>query len=263
METVRTSDFFPSDPSSASASASAASASARRRRHGAVTRARDAGDANDGSSVSTRAMASLERAMGRLTREMAMRSTSRRRCRSRTRSGRSEVWDEEEEDAMTRGCPSTSDASASGWTKRLEVKCARLESTVATLRRALAERREDAVTRDVFTKEIVSLRRRLRERDAERERLIQMSNDLRAALRKKLNVASSPSPSPTPPPSSSPLRETKLESVRAGRIVVASTSSERETESQKMKLKSAMRRAKESRRGSNGSARVRHWGCET
>ncbi|OUS41805.1 hypothetical protein BE221DRAFT_64231 [Ostreococcus tauri] len=51
--------------------------------------------------------------------------------------------------------------------------------------------------------------------------------------------------------------------IEPGRIVVASTSSERETESQKMRLKSAMRRAKESRRGSNGSTRVRHWGRET
>ena len=162
--------------------------------------------------------------------------------------------------------------------RRLEMKCARLESTVTTLRRALEDRtragsndaeddedaeddaeaederdERDEATRDVLAHEIVNLRRCVKRASMERERLLEMSNDLRAALhrsRAETRESRLKTRAKTPPTTTTsiPIVEAKP-SVRASiaHASIASSTSERETLSQRSKLKSAMRRAKERR----------------
>lgn len=179
--------------------------------------------------------------------------------------------------------------------RRLEMKCARLESTVSTLRRALEDRtragsndarddedvedddaedereERDEAARDVLAHEIVNLRRCVKRASMERERLLEMSNDLRAALHRsraetresRLKTrAKTPTTTTT---TSIPIVEAKP-SVRASiaHAAIASSTSERETLSQRSKLKSAMRRAKERRAAAANAATtappaVRNW----
>ena len=165
--------------------------------------------------------------------------------------------------------------------RRLEMKCARLESTVVTLRRALEDRtrrrsndasrdddedERDEAARDVLAHEIVVLRRCVKRASMERDRLLEMSNDLRAALHRsraetrETRLKTHPK---TPPPTTTtsiPIVEAKP-SVRASIALasIASSTSERETFSQRSKLKSAMRRAKERRAAAATVPAVRNW----
>lgn len=164
--------------------------------------------------------------------------------------------------------------------RTLEGRCERLESTVWTLRDALEAKRRggvdasssDGVAREVLAKEVTTLRRRLTAVNADRERLIELSNELRAALVRRMQ-------SETSSPSSSGEDEARrMTSIGAApRVVVEATpvvvvtrrdgeagltaatmapsSSERETESQKIRLKRAIMRAKERR----AAPRVRNW----
>lgn len=160
--------------------------------------------------------------------------------------------------------------------RTLEGRCERLESTVWTLRDALeAKRRDvvgsssDGVAREVLAKEVMTLRRRLTAVNADRERLIELSNELRAALVRRMQ-------SETLASSSSDEARLTGEIGAAPRVVVEATpvvivtrrdgdagptttmapsSSERETESQKIRLKRAIMRAKERR----AAPRVRNW----
>jgi len=179
--------------------------------------------------------------------------------------------------------------------RRLEMKCARLESTVTTLRRALEDRtragsndaedddaeddeddederdERDEATRDVLAHEIVNLRRCVKRASMERERLLEMSNDLRAALHRsraetrESRLKTRAKTPPTTTTTSIPIVEAKP-SVRASiaHASIASSTSERETLSQRSKLKSAMRRAKERRAAAAKAATtappaVRNW----
>ena len=165
--------------------------------------------------------------------------------------------------------------------RRLEMKCARLESTVVTLRRALEDRtrrrsndasrhdedERDEAARDVLAHEIVVLRRCVKRASMERDRLLEMSNDLRAALHRsraetrETRLKTHPkTPPPTTTTTSIPIVEAKP-SVRASIALasIASSTSERETFSQRSKLKSAMRRAKERRAAAATVPAVRNW----
>ena len=162
------------------------------------------------------------------------------------------------------------------------MKCARLESTVVTLRRALEDRtrrrsndasrddddedERDEAARDVLAHEIVVLRRCVKRASMERDRLLEMSNDLRAALHRsraetrETRLKTHPK---TPPPTTTtsiPIVEAKP-SIRASIALasIASSTSERETFSQRSKLKSAMRRAKERRAAAATVPAVRNW----
>lgn len=200
---------------------------------------------------------------------------------------------------MTRGRRNGGDDDERGDVvrRRLEMKCARLESTVTTLRRALEDRtragsndaededaeddaedaederdERDEATRDVLAHEIVNLRRCVKRASMERERLLEMSNDLRAALhrsraetRESRLKTRAKTPPPTTTTTSIPIVEAKP-SVRASiaHAAIASSTSERETLSQRSKLKSAMRRAKERRAAAANAATaappaVRNW----
>ena len=164
--------------------------------------------------------------------------------------------------------------------RRLEMKCARLESTVVTLRRALEDRtrrrsndasrdddedERDEAARDVLAHEIVVLRRCVKRASMERDRLLEMSNDLRAALHRsraetrESRLKTHPKTPPTTT-TSIPIVEAKP-SVRASIALasIASSTSERETFSQRSKLKSAMRRAKERRAAAATVPAVRNW----
>jgi len=139
-------------------------------------------------------------------------------------------------------------------TRRLAAKCSRLEATVSQLRETLTcPTRTSDVARDVLAREIVALRRRLTSAKSERERLLEISNDLRAALRRKENIATKASPSSAPVIEATPAAAKELA------CVLGCTSTERETQSQRLKLKSAMRRAK-AQRSAAFSRSVRHWG---
>lgn len=142
-------------------------------------------------------------------------------------------------------------------TRRLEAKCARLEATVSTLRETLARPRgTSAVAHDVLAREIVALRRRLTSAKSERERLLEISNDLRAALRRKESATVKAGSSSAPVIEATPTAAKEL----AWAVKVGFTSTERETQSQRLKLKSALRRAKAQRAAA--FSRVRHWGIE-
>ena len=165
--------------------------------------------------------------------------------------------------------------------RRLEMKCARLESTVVTLRRALEDRtrrrsndasrddddedERDEAARDVLAHEIVVLRRCVKRASMERDRLLEMSNDLRAALHRsraetrESRLKTHPKTPPTTT-TSIPIVEAKP-SVRASIALasIASSTSERETFSQRSKLKSAMRCAKERRAAAATVPAVRNW----
>ena len=165
--------------------------------------------------------------------------------------------------------------------RRLEMKCARLESTVVTLRRALEDRtrrrsndasrddddedERDEAARDVLAHEIVVLRRCVKRASMERDRLLEMSNDLRAALHRsraetrESRLKTHPKTPPTTT-TSIPIVEAKP-SIRASIALasIASSTSERETFSQRSKLKSAMRRAKERRAAAATVPAVRNW----
>ena len=163
--------------------------------------------------------------------------------------------------------------------RRLEMKCARLESTVVTLRRALEDRtrrrsndasrdddddedERDEAARDVLAHEIMVLRRCVKRASMERDRLLEMSNDLRAALhRSRAETRESRLKTPTTTTTTSiPIVEAKP-SVRASIALasIASSTSERETFSQRSKLKSAMRCAKERRAAAATVPAVRNW----
>ena len=164
-----------------------------------------------------------------------------------------------------------------GVIRSLKIRCERLESTVWTLKDALeATRRDvgsssaDEVAREVLAKEVTTLRRRLTAVNADRERLIELSNELRAALVRRTQGETTTSSS-----SSDEARRTGGSMGAAPRVVVEATpvvvvtrrdgdagattmapsSSERETESQKIRLKRAIMRAKERR----AAPRVRNW----
>lgn len=155
-----------------------------------------------------------------------------------------------------------------------------MESTVWTLRDALEAKRRggvdasssDGVAREVLAKEVTTLRRRLTAVNADRERLIELSNELRAALVRRMQSETSSSSS------SGEDEARRMTSIGAApRVVVEATpvvvvtrrdgeagltaatmapsSSERETESQKIRLKRAIMRAKERR----AAPRVRNW----
>jgi len=163
--------------------------------------------------------------------------------------------------------------------RRLESKCARLEATVSTLRDALEARSRseekrhmtstsgDNVVHDALVSEIVALRQRVTRANVERERLIEMSNDLRAAL-KRNTTTTTVGPSSSPIHAKSPTKTTSaiplVEATPAVRPIdsrvkmLSSSSSERETQSQKVKLKRAIRRAKELRSATPGLV-VRNW----
>ena len=161
--------------------------------------------------------------------------------------------------------------------RRLESKCARLEATVSTLRDALEaksrseEKRHltttsgDNVVHDALVSEIVALRQRVTRANVERERLIEMSNDLRAALKRNTTtttVAPSSSPVHTKSPTTTaiPLVEATpaVRPIDSRVKMLSSSSSERETQSQKVKLKRAIRRAKQLRSATPGLV-VRNW----
>lgn len=164
--------------------------------------------------------------------------------------------------------------------RTLEGRCERLESTVWTLRDALEAKRRggvdasssDGVAREVLAKEVTTLRRRLTAVNADRERLIELSNELRAALVRRMQSETSSSSS------SGEDDAQRMTSIGAApRVVVEATpvvvvtrrdgdagltaatmapsSSKRETESQKIRLKRAIMRAKERR----AAPRVRNW----
>ncbi len=152
---------------------------------------------------------------------------------------------------------------------------------MVTLRRALEDRtrsrsndasrddddedERDEAARDVLAHEIVVLRRCVKRASMERDRLLEMSNDLRAALHRsraetrESRLKTHPK-TPTTTTTSIPIVEAKP-SVRASIALasIASSTSERETFSQRSKLKSAMRRAKERRAAAATVPAVRNW----
>jgi len=161
----------------------------------------------------------------------------------------------------------------------LEDRCERLESTVWTLRDALeAKRRDvvgssslDGVAREVLAKEVTTLRRRLTAVNADRERLIELSNELRAALVRRMQqsettvssssgedeaqLTGSVCAAPRVVVEATPIVVVTRRDGDAGPATMAPSSSERETESQKIRLKRAIMRAKERR----AAPRVRNW----
>lgn len=161
----------------------------------------------------------------------------------------------------------------------LEGRCERLESTVWTLRDALeAKRRDvvgssssDGVAREVLAKEVTTLRRRLTAVNADRERLIELSNELRAALVRRMQqsettvssssgedearLTGSVGAAPRVVVEATPVVVVTRRDGDAGPATMAPSSSERETESQKIRLKRAIMRAKERR----AAPRVRNW----
>lgn len=162
--------------------------------------------------------------------------------------------------------------------RSLEGRCERLESTVWTLRDALeAKRRDvvgssssDGVAREVLAKEVTTLRRRLTAVNADRERLIELSNELRAALVRRMQSETTVSSSsgeddarltgsigaaPRVVVEATPVVVVTRRDGDAGSAPMAPLSSERETESQKIRLKRAIMRAKERR----AAPRVRNW----
>ena len=279
-----------------------------------MTRRRDR--SNEGFAS---ACATLERAMRRLANEMTIRKTGRPRrggpreretgTRTERRSSPSlssslsslsslssississnvretRVVDVDEAESVDAGTESTrgrrdEEKDERDVVRRLEMKCARLESTVVTLRRALEDRtrrrsndasrdddedERDEAARDVLAHEIVVLRRCVKRASMERDRLLEMSNDLRAALHRsraetrETRLKTHPK---TPPPTTTsiPIVEAKP-SIRASIALasIASSTSERETFSQRSKLKSAMRRAKERRAAAATVPAVRNW----
>ena len=277
-----------------------------------MTRRRDR--SNEGFAS---ACATLERAMRRLANEMTIRKTGRPRrggpreretgTRTERRSSPSlssslsslssmssissnvretRVVDVDEAESVDAGTESTrgrrdEEKDERDVVRRLEMKCARLESTVMTLRRALEDRtrrrsndasrdddedERDEAARDVLAHEIVVLRRYVKRASMERDRLLEMSNDLRAALHRsraetrETRLKTHPK---TPPPTTTtsiPIVEAKP-SIRASIALasIASSTSERETFSQRSKLKSAMRRAKERRAAAATVPAVRNW----
>ena len=263
------------------------------------------------------ACATLERAMRRLANEMTIRKTGRPRrggpreretgTRTERRSSPSlssslsslssmssissnvretRVVDVDEAESVDAGTESTrgrrdEEKDERDVVRRLEMKCARLESTVMTLRRALEDRtrrrsndasrdddedERDEAARDVLAHEIVVLRRCVKRASMERDRLLEMSNDLRAALHRsraetrETRLKTHPKTPPTTTTTSIPIVEAKP-SVRASIALasIASSTSERETFSQRSKLKSAMRRAKERRAAAATVPAVRNW----
>ena len=163
--------------------------------------------------------------------------------------------------------------------RTLEGRCERLESTVWTLRDALeAKRRDvvdssssDGVAREVLAKEVTTLRRRLTAVNADRERLIELSNELRAALVRRMQqsettvssssgedearLTGSVGAAPRVVVEATPVVVVTRRDGDAGPATMAPSSSERETESQKIRLKRAIMRAKERR----AAPRVRNW----
>lgn len=163
--------------------------------------------------------------------------------------------------------------------RTLEGRCERLESTVWTLRDALEAKRRggvdasssDGVAREVLAKEVTTLRRRLTAVNADRERLIELSNELRAALVRRMQSETSSSSSsgedearrmtsigaaPRVVVEATPVVVVTRRDGEAGSVAtMAPLSSERETESQKIRLKRAIMRAKERR----AAPRVRNW----
>lgn len=164
--------------------------------------------------------------------------------------------------------------------RTLEGRCERLESTVWTLRDALEAKRRggvdasssDGVAREVLAKEVTTLRRRLTAVNADRERLIELSNELRAALVRRMQSETSSSSSsgedevrrmtsigaaPRVVVEATPVVVVTRRDGEAGltAATMAPSSSERETESQKIRLKRAIMRAKERR----AAPRVRNW----
>jgi len=173
--------------------------------------------------------------------------------------------------------------------------------------------RVDGIAQDVLVQEIVTLRAHVTRVNAERDRLIEMSNDLRAALHKRtraraMRAASAArdgdvdaaleaedaicmlwehnkhlaselrraqavirgrdrliererdresAPASAPPASAIPIVEA-TPAVRTKEAHVAIASSQRETASQRLKLKNALLRAKERR----AAPRVRNWNVE-
>ena len=279
-----------------------------------MTRRRDR--SNEGFAS---ACATLERAMRRLANEMTIRKTGRPRrggpreretgTRTERRSSPSlssslsslsslssississnvretRVVDVDEAESVDAGTESTrgrrdEEKDERDVVRRLEMKCARLESTVVTLRRALEDRtrrrsndasrdddedERDEAARDVLAHEIVVLRRCVKRASMERDRLLEMSNDLRAALHRsraetrETRLKTHPKTPPTTT-TSIPIVEAKP-SIRASIALasIASSTSERETFSQRSKLKSAMRRAKERRAAAATVPAVRNW----
>jgi len=280
-----------------------------------MTRRRDR--SNEGFAS---ACATLERAMRRLANEMTIRKTGRPRrggpreretgTRTERRSSPSlssslsslsslssmssissnvretRVVDVDEAESVDAGTESTrgrrdEEKDERDVVRRLEMKCARLESTVMTLRRALEDRtrrrsndasrdddedERDEAARDVLAHEIVVLRRCVKRASMERDRLLEMSNDLRAALHRsraetrETRLKTHPKTPPTTTTTSIPIVEAKP-SIRASIALasIASSTSERETFSQRSKLKSAMRRAKERRAAAATVPAVRNW----
>ena len=277
-----------------------------------MTRRRDR--SNEGFAS---ACATLERAMRRLANEMTIRKTGRPRrggpreretgTRTERRSSPSlssslsslssississnvretRVVDVDEAESVDAGTESTrgrrdEEKDERDVVRRLEMKCARLESTVVTLRRALEDRtrrrsndasrdddedERDEAARDVLAHEIVVLRRCVKRASMERDRLLEMSNDLRAALHRsraetrETRLKTHPKTPPTTTTTSIPIVEAKP-SIRASIALasIASSTSERETFSQRSKLKSAMRRAKERRAAAATVPAVRNW----
>ena len=277
-----------------------------------MTRRRDR--SNEGFAS---ACATLERAMRRLANEMTIRKTGRPRrggpreretgTRTERRSSPSlssslsslsslssissnvretRVVDVDASESVDAGTASTrgrrdEEKDERDVVRRLEMKCARLESTVMTLRRALEDRtrrrsndasrdddedERDEAARDVLAHEIVVLRRCVKRASMERDRLLEMSNDLRAALHRsraetrETRLKTHPKTPPTTTTTSIPIVEAKP-SIRASIALasIASSTSERETFSQRSKLKSAMRRAKERRAAAATVPAVRNW----
>jgi hypothetical protein len=163
-----------------------------------------------------------------------------------------------------------------GVIRSLKIRCERLESTVWTLKDALeATRRDvgsssaDEVAREVLAKEVTTLRRRLTAVNADRERLIELSNELRAALVRRTQSETTTSSSssdearrtasmgaaPRVVVEATPVVVVTRRDGDAGATTMAPSSSERETESQKIRLKRAIMRAKERR----AAPRVRNW----
>jgi len=163
-----------------------------------------------------------------------------------------------------------------GVIRSLKNRCERLESTVWTLKDALeATRRDvgsssaDEVAREVLAKEVTTLRRRLTAVNADRERLIELSNELRAALVRRTQSETTTSSSssdearrtasmgaaPRVVVEATPVVVVTRRDGDAGATTMAPLSSERETESQKIRLKRAIMRAKERR----AAPRVRNW----
>ena len=229
-----------------------------------MTRRRDR--SNEGFAS---ACATLERAMRRLANEMTIRKTGRPRrggpreretgTRTERRSSPSlssslsslsslssmssissnvretRVVDVDEAESVDAGTESTrgrrdEEKDERDVVRRLEMKCARLESTVMTLRRALEDRtrrrsndasrdddedERDEAARDVLAHEIVVLRRCVKRASMERDRLLEMSNDLRAALHRsraetrETRLKTHPKTPPTTTTTSIPIVEAK------------------------------------------------------